>query len=108
MPPWQTPPQGTPAGSAGPVGDRAGAGRLSVLPIGGTYVITTDFSSLGFGGGDVAFCRHITAKAGVTAIPVSTLYNVADAPGHYARFAFWNREEALTEAIYRLQRHFGA
>ena len=43
------------AGSAGPVGDRAGAGRLSVLPIGGTYVITTDFSSLGFDGGDVAF-----------------------------------------------------
>ena len=47
---------------------------LSVLPTQGTYFITADFSPLGFDGDDVAFCRHITEQAGVTAIPVSAFY----------------------------------
>ena len=62
---------------------------------------------LGFNGDDVAFCRHITEKAGVTAIPVSAFYDEAGAPQHYARFAFCKREEVLAEAIDRLKRHFG-
>ena len=56
---------------------------------------------LGFNGDDVAFCRHITEQAGVTAIPVSAFYE-SDAPRHYARFAFCKREEVLDEAIARL------
>jgi N-succinyldiaminopimelate aminotransferase len=79
---------------------------LSVLPTHGTYFITTDFAPLGFNGDDVAFCRHITEHAGVTAIPVSAFYDEAGAPRHYARFAFCKREEVLAEAIDRLRRHF--
>jgi aspartate/methionine/tyrosine aminotransferase len=80
---------------------------LSVLPTAGTYFITTDFTPLGFNGDDVAFCRHITEQAGVTAIPVSAFYEEPDAPRHYARFAFCKRPEVLDEALTRLKRHFG-
>jgi aspartate/methionine/tyrosine aminotransferase len=79
---------------------------LDVLPTQGTYFITTDFAPLGFNGDDVAFCRHITEHAGVTAIPVSAFYDQPDAPTHYARFAFCKRPEVLEEAIARLKRHF--
>jgi aspartate/methionine/tyrosine aminotransferase len=79
---------------------------LSVLPTQGTYFITTDFSGLGFNGDDVAFCRHITERAGVTAIPVSAFYDQRGAPRHYARFAFCKQEAVLAEAIDRLKRHF--
>lgn len=84
---------------------------LTVLPTQGTYFITTDFAPLaarvGFNGDDVAFCRHITEKAGVTAIPVTAFYDGADAPRHYARFAFCKRPDVLEEAIRRLRAHFG-
>ena len=82
----------------------AGLG-LGVLQTRGSYFVTTDFSPLGFNGDDVAFCRHITEQAGVTAIPVSAFYET-DAPSHYARFAFCKREVVLDEAISRLRRHF--
>ncbi|HEY8289879.1 MAG TPA: aminotransferase [Acetobacteraceae bacterium] len=81
---------------------------LTVLPTQGTYFITTDFAPLGFDGDDVAFCRHITEQAGVTAIPVSAFYDSPGAPTHYARFAFCKRPEVLDEAILRLKRHFSA
>ena len=81
---------------------------LAVLPTDGSYFITTDFRPLGFNGDDVAFCRHITEHAGVTAIPVSAFYDAPDAPDHYARFAFCKRLEVLDEAVARLKRHFGA
>jgi aspartate/methionine/tyrosine aminotransferase len=79
---------------------------FGVLPARGTYFITTDFTPLGFKGDDVAFCRHITEKAGVTAIPVSAFYDQPDAPDHYARFAFCKKPDVLAEAIRRLERHF--
>jgi aspartate/methionine/tyrosine aminotransferase len=79
---------------------------LTVLPARGTYFITTDFAPLGYNGDDVSFCRHITEKAGVTAIPVSAFYDEPGAPDHYARFAFCKRPEVLEEAIARLRRHF--
>lgn len=89
--------------------DRLSAGltRLgfSVLQARGSYFVTADFSPLGFAGDDVAFCRHITQDAGVTAIPVSAFYE-GEAPAHYARFAFCKREAVLDEAIGRLERAF--
>ena len=87
----------------------AGLTRLgfSVLESRGSYFVTADFSPLGFHGDDVAFCRHITTEAGVTAIPVSAFYESA-APAHYARFAFCKRETVLTEAVDRLDRAFTA
>ncbi len=81
---------------------------LTVLPTQATYFITTDFAPLGFNGDDVAFCRHITEQAGVTAIPVSAFYEEPGAPTHYARFAFCKSAEVLDEAIGRLSRHFGS
>ena len=61
--------------------DRLAAGLaslgLTVLPTKGSYFITTDFRPLGFNGDDVAFCRHITEHAKVTAIPVSAFYDGA-------------------------------
>jgi N-succinyldiaminopimelate aminotransferase len=79
---------------------------FDVLPTSGSYFITTDFTPLRFNGDDVAFCRHITEHAGVTAIPVSAFYDEPDAPRHYARFAFCKRPEVLREALARLKRHF--
>jgi len=91
--------------------DRLSAGLagigFTVLPAMGSYFVTADFSRLGFAGDDVAFCRHITEQAGVTAIPVSAFYE-GRAPGHYARFAFCKQDALLDEAVTRLARHFSA
>ncbi len=87
----------------------AGAG-FGVLPSQGSYFVTADFSPLGFPGDDVAFCRHITEQAGVTAIPLSAFYDPdgGAAPGQYARFAFCKGDAVLDEAVGRLQRTFAA
>ncbi len=89
--------------------DRLSAGLagigFAVLPAMGSYFVTADFSPLGFVRDDVAFCRHITEQAGVTAIPVSAFFE-RDAPGHYARFAFCKQDVLLDEAVARLRRHF--
>lgn len=89
--------------------DRLSAGLagigFAVLPAMGSYFVTADFSPLGFAGDDVAFCRHITEQAGVTAIPVSAFYE-RQAPGHYARFAFCKQDALLDAAVARLLRHF--
>jgi aspartate/methionine/tyrosine aminotransferase len=79
---------------------------FAVLPAQGSYFVTADFTPLGFTGDDVAFCRHITEAAQVTAIPVSAFYD-GPAPGHYARFAFCKKFEVLDEAVARLAKHFG-
>ena len=79
---------------------------FGVLPTSGSYFINTDFTPLRFNGDDVAFCRHLTEHAGVTAIPVSAFYDEPGAPTHYARFAFCKRPEVLAEALGRLKRHF--
>lgn len=79
---------------------------FKVLRTQGTYFITTDFTPLQFNGDDESFCRYITEKAGVTAIPVTAFYDGSGAPRQYVRFAFCKREEVLAEAIDRLKRHF--
>ena len=79
---------------------------FDVLPAHGSYFVSADFRPLGFRGDDVAFCRHITEAARVTAIPVSAFYE-APAPDHYARFAFCKRFDVLDEALARLSAHFG-
>ncbi len=82
----------------------AGLTRLgfTVLPADGSYFITADFSSLGFTGNDLAFCKTITAQARVAAIPVSAFY-ASDPPTHYVRFAFCKQEAVLHEALARLE-----
>ena len=91
--------------------DRLAAGLagigFDVLPVQGSYFITVDLSPIGWNGDDVAFCRHITEHAKVTAIPVTAFYE-GEAPHHYARFAFCKRPEVLDAAIARLAAHFAA
>jgi aspartate/methionine/tyrosine aminotransferase len=80
---------------------------FEVLPAHGTYFVTTDFRPLGFNGTDEDFCRHITVKAGVTAVPVSAFYDDPErAPRHFARFCFCKHDATLDSAIDRLSRHF--
>jgi aspartate/methionine/tyrosine aminotransferase len=82
----------------------AGLVRLGfgVLPADGSYFITADISPLGFEGDDMAFCRTITAQAGVAAIPLSAFYD-SDGPSHFVRFAFCKQDSVLNEALARLQ-----
>jgi aspartate/methionine/tyrosine aminotransferase len=79
-----------------------------VLPAQGSYFVTADFRPIGFTGDDLAFCRALTAEAKVTAIPVTAFYASADAPNHYARFAFCKRDEVLDEALARIGRWIAA
>ena len=77
---------------------------LDVLPTDGTYFISADFRSLGFNGTDSEFCRDITIKAKVGAIPLSAFYaDPAQAPQHLARFCFCKQDAVLTEASARLK-----
>ena len=78
---------------------------FGVLPVQGSYFITADIRPLGWDGGDVAFCRHATEQARVTAIPVAAFYEGA-APDHYVRFAFCKRPEVLDAALERLAAQF--
>ncbi len=80
---------------------------FAVLPAMGSYFLTADFSALS-GLPDQAFCRYLTQRAGVCAIPVSAFYEGL-APTHYARFAFCKRSEVLDAAVTRLAKHdFGS
>ena len=76
---------------------------LDVLPADGTYFISADFRSLGFKGTDEEFCREITVKAKVAAIPLSAFYSSTDAPRHLARFCFCKQDNILKEASARLK-----
>ncbi|MGE4062719.1 MAG: aminotransferase [Rhodospirillaceae bacterium] len=82
----------------------AGIG-FKVLPSQGTIFVTADFAELGFKGDDVAFCHEMTAKAGVTAIPVSAFYE-GKGPDHFVRFAFCKNEKLLEAAVERLARYY--
>ncbi|MDE8345280.1 MAG: aminotransferase [Acidocella sp.] len=75
---------------------------FNTLPTGGSYFITADITGLGFAGDDLAFCKTMTAKAGVAAIPVSAFY-VADPPQTLVRFAFCKQPAVLHEALARLE-----
>ncbi len=78
---------------------------FSVLPCGGTYFVTADFSKLGFEGIDTEFCKTVTIEAGVTAIPVSAFYE-GDSPRNFVRFAFCKNPSILQEAAARLANYF--
>jgi aspartate/methionine/tyrosine aminotransferase len=82
-------------------------GKLGLRPLAaqGTYFLTTDFSGLGFNGTDVEFCRQMTERAGVAAIPLSAFYS-ADTGQKLIRFAFCKQRAVLEQAVARLQRHY--
>ncbi|HEY5209445.1 MAG TPA: aminotransferase [Stellaceae bacterium] len=83
---------------------------LTTLPCQGTYFITSDISKFGADRTDYDFCRYLTEKAGVAAIPLSVFYppDGTDAPRHLIRFCFSKKEAVLAEAARRLEKHFAA
>ena len=78
---------------------------FDVLPTDGTYFVTVDFRPLGFNGTDEEFCRDITVKAKVAAIPLSAFYppHASHAPRHLVRFCFCKQDAMLIEASARLK-----
>jgi aspartate/methionine/tyrosine aminotransferase len=81
------------------------AAGFMVLPSAGTYFLVADIRSVGFNGGDEAFCRMLTEQAGVAAVPVSAFYHNAGIT-QFARFCFCKRDDVLDQAIDRLRRWF--
>jgi len=79
---------------------------FEVMPTAATYFMNADYRSLGFGGTDVEFCRHVTVEAGVTVLPVSALYSTPDVD-HLVRFCFCKKYEVLNGALDRLRKFFG-
>ena len=82
---------------------------FEVLPCAGTYFITVDIRSVGRDD-DAAFCREITEKAKVAAVPISAFYHPSqqDAPRNFARFCFCKKAAILEEASNRLAAYFAA
>lgn len=76
---------------------------FDVLPADGTYFVSADFRPLGFKGTDSEFCREITTKAKVGAIPLSAFYALSEAPHHLVRFCFCKQDAILIEASNRLK-----
>lgn len=85
--------------------DGLSAAGFEVIDCAGTYFISANFRPLGFDGDDIAFCRHVTEKAGVTALPVSAFYQEGDVT-NYVRFCFCKEDEVLDEANHRLKAFF--
>lgn len=83
------------------------AAGFETLACEGTYFAIVDIRSVGRDD-DAAFCREITEKAKVAAVPVSAFYHPSqrDAPRFYARFCFAKRPEVLEEAAARLAAYF--
>ena len=76
--------------------------RLRLLPSAGSYFQCVDYSAVSELG-EEAFCRWLTAHAGVAAIPVSSFYRGGFEQG-IARFCFAKKDETLNLALERLRR----
>ena len=78
---------------------------FDVRPSAGTYFLNAGFARLGGDADDAAFCRRITAEAGVAAIPVSAFY-AERGPRDHVRFCFCKQDQVLDAAVDRLERYF--
>ena len=78
---------------------------FKILPTEGTYFLSVDIRSVGFIGGDIAFCETLTRNAGVAAIPLSAFYQSGDV-NHFARFCFSKQDSILDAAIDKLGAFF--
>ena len=81
---------------------------FEVMPCEGTYFLTVNIRSVGRDD-DVNFCREITEKAKVAAVPLSAFYysGQTDIPKNFARFCFCKKTAVLNEASSRLKDYFG-
>lgn len=83
---------------------------LKVFAPSGTYFIMADHTGVhlsGSGAGDDrAFCRWLTEKVGVAAIPPSVFYEREELGRGLVRFAFVKKRSTMEEAAARLRRGF--
>lgn len=76
--------------------------RFKLLPSTGSYFQCVDYSAIS-DQSEEAFCRWLTAEAGVAAIPVSAFYQ-GGFEQRLARFCFAKKDETLNLALERLAR----
>lgn len=76
--------------------------RLRPLPVPGGYFQLVDYSAVS-NLGDLEFCRWLTIKHGVTAIPLSPFYETPPPGQRLARLCFAKSETTLDAAIARLK-----
>jgi methionine transaminase len=76
--------------------------RFALLPCKGTYFQCVGYATIS-GQGEEAFCRWLTQRAGVAAIPLSAFYP-AGFEQQIVRFCFAKKDETLDRAIERLAR----
>mgnify|MGYP006275338095 FL=1 len=79
--------------------------KLKLLPTPGTYFQCADYSALNIPEAklnEADFCKWLTTKVGVAAIPVSAFYDQPTESG-VIRFCFAKQEQTLSTALQRLQ-----
>ncbi len=79
--------------------------RFKLLPTPGTYFQCADYSALNIPEtklNEADFCKWLTTKVGVAAIPVSAFYDQPTESG-VIRFCFAKQEQTLATALQRLQ-----
>lgn len=86
---------------------RAGLSKtgFKLLPTPGTYFQCVDYTALNIPEAklnEADFCKWLTSKIGVAAIPVSAFYDQVTESG-VIRFCFAKQEQTLTNALQRLQ-----
>jgi aspartate/methionine/tyrosine aminotransferase len=69
----------------------------------GSYFTIASFAGFDREGDDLAFCRRLTAEAGVTAVPLSAFYGDGG-PRSHLRFCFAKTQAVLDAAVERLER----
>ncbi len=79
--------------------------KFKLLPTPGTYFQCADYSALNIPEAklnEADFCKWLTTKVGVAAIPVSAFYELPTESG-VIRFCFAKQEQTLLTALQRLQ-----
>ncbi len=74
--------------------------RFKLLPCEGTYFQTVEYSAIS-NKNDVDFCRELTIKHGVAAIPIS-VFNASQEDNKIIRFCFAKDNETIIKATQRL------
>lgn len=74
--------------------------KFKLLPSQGTYFQVADYSNIS-DENDIDFCKHLTEKVGLAAIPIS-VFNASGKDDKLIRFCFAKQEATLIEAAKKL------
>lgn len=74
--------------------------KFKLLPSQGTYFQVADYSNIS-DENDIDFCKHLTEKVGLAAIPIS-VFNASGKDNKLIRFCFAKQEATLIEAAKKL------